>query len=125
MSFNIDLVDQHRRSLRQKLEQDRINSTDLLEGIAQCFAVTQREFVASRRPELTTEEVFKISHELVNDVYQEEGISADNLVLSALIRAVEKLNTRFDFSQDKALLERHEFVIDAMIQKMDQTNPQA
>lgn len=122
MSFSIDLVDKYRRSLRSKLDQESVNGAELLEGIRECFVLTQRQFVSQRRPDLSTDDVFKLSGELVDDVYREEGIAPERIVLTALERAVHKLNARFEFSQDPELTARHDAVIKMIIAKADQND---
>lgn len=115
----MNLVHQMRHDLKAKLGRDRLTHAELLEGVRQCFMITQREFFARRRPEMSTEEIFRISEQIVNDAYQANGISASNLIMPALMLTIETLNQHFEFSQDPELVATHNAVIEMLLAKID------
>ena len=114
------LVEDIQISLHDKLNRQSITRTEVTEGIKDCFAICQYDFLSRRQPDISPDEVKAVCKDIVETVFHEEGLTPENATPKMLQHVTGLLDQRFEFMQDPQLRAHHQHVLEELIQRMEE-----
>ena len=62
-------------------------------------------------------------YDIVDESFDQNGISDSMIIVSALKQVIENLNIQFEFAQDSELVQRHDYLLHTLIEKYQNSNP--
>lgn len=107
-------------ALWDKLGRKSLSSEDIVEGIRQCFMCCHLQFALKRDPNASHESVNKFAAEIVNEVFDREGIRPETASPQMLKHVIRIIDEQFLFMGDAQIRADHKSILNILVHNFDQ-----